>query len=89
MDGLAAPEDVAAVVSAAARFLESRGVDLIISDQSHEACGAALRREGFFPGPSNYVIGVSPKTAGLAAPFEERVRQAHINRGDGDGPIHL
>ncbi len=83
-DCLAAPEDAAAVVRAATHFLARRGVDLIVSNQSHPAWRAALRRSGFLPGPSNFVFAASKKLAG-----ELDWCGAHINRGDGDGPIHL
>ncbi|HTD43086.1 MAG TPA: hypothetical protein VK687_02855 [Bryobacteraceae bacterium] len=84
-DALARPEDAEAVIHAAAGFLRARGVDLIVSNQMHPAWGAALRSAGFLKAPSNFVLAVSPK-------LKEYCGDAsgiHINRGDGDGPIHL
>ncbi len=88
-DGLALPGCAEAVAFASARFLSERGVDLIVSNQSHEAWLRALRRSGFLPGPTNFFLALSPALA-------ERWKTAggfpaglHINRGDGDGPIHL
>jgi hypothetical protein len=84
-DALARPEDADTVIRAASGFLRARSVDLIVSNQMHPAWRAALRGAGFFQAPSNFVLAVSPK-------LEEScgdARGIHINRGDGDGPIHL
>lgn len=89
VDCLARPEDAGAVVSAATRVLEERGVDVIISNQAHAAWGEALRAAGFLAGPTNFVFAASKAMAGLLAPFEAAAMEMHINRGDGDGPIHL
>jgi hypothetical protein len=87
VDSMAAPESDAPerVVHAARRFLEKRGVDLIVTNQSHTAWRAALRAAGFLQGPSNFLCGASKALAALGVPAEEM----HINRGDGDGPVHL
>lgn len=84
VDGLAAAKDVDILVAAACRRLEAEGCDLLVSNQSHPAWISALRRQGFFRGPSNFVLALSPPLAAArAAGF------AHFNRGDGDGPINL
>jgi hypothetical protein len=85
VDGLAKPEDARAVVAASAKALGARGVDLVVSNQCHRAWGEALRQAGFLQGPSNFIFAVSKKLAGLIGQMD----QVHINRGDGDGPIHL
>jgi hypothetical protein len=79
---LDAPERV---IHAARRYLEKRGVDLIVTNQSHAAWRDALRAAGFLQGPSNFLFGASKALAALGVPAEEM----HINRGDGDGPVHL
>jgi hypothetical protein len=87
VDCLAAPESAGAVVRACASVLEERGVDLMVSNQLHGAWSRALAESGFRTGPSNYLLALSPafaKAAGGARPD-----QFHINRGDGDGPVHL
>jgi hypothetical protein len=87
VDSLAPPEDAAVVVLAAARILEERGVDLIVSNQLHHAWSSALAKAGFRQAPTNFLIAMSPA---LAARMEGRADQEiHMNRGDGDGPIHL
>lgn len=83
VDCLARPEDAAAVIRAARVHLEQRGVDLILSNQSHPAWMEALRADGFFGGPSNFLLATSPALRKLG------VVDWHINRGDGDGPVHL
>ena len=85
VDCLAAPADAAVVMGAAVRFLEQRGVDLIVSNQLHPAWVAALRGCGFREGPSNFIFAASKGLAEFLRPGVE----VHVNRGDGDGPIHL
>ena len=89
VDGFADPDDAALAVAAAGRELEKRGVDLIVSNQTHQAWGQGLRSAGFMTGPSNFIFSVSKQLAADLSPFADRVKEAHINRADGDGPIHL
>jgi hypothetical protein len=84
---LAGSED--AVIAGAAEALKRRDPDLIVSNQMHRDWGAALRRAGFFSGPSNYVFAASRALSALVEPLETKSREIHLNRGDGDGPIHL
>jgi hypothetical protein len=89
VDCLALPEHADAVIRLATQLLEQRQVDLLLSNQAHHAWGAALRNAGFWQGPSNYVFAASPEVASLLAPFDRNTGRFHINRGDGDGPLHL
>jgi hypothetical protein len=89
LDALAAPEHAADVTLLAAGMLQRRGVDMIRSHQSHPAWGAALRHAGFFPGPSYYLLGLSPQLARRLDQVDPAHRGVHVNRGDGDGPKHL
>jgi hypothetical protein len=89
VDGFASPCDAVKIIGAARDCLESRGVDLIVSNQSHVAWQQGFRKAGFFQGPSNFIFTSSPK-------LTDRLRQCgvtdedlHINRGDGEGPINL
>ena len=84
VDGLAAPADIPMVVAEACRRLEASGCDLLVSNQSHPAWIAALRRYGFLQGPSNFVLALSPV---LAARVPDSL--VHFTRADGDGPINL
>jgi hypothetical protein len=83
------PEHAAVVVAKVLAYLRARGVDLIVSNQSHRAWGDGLRAAGFLQGPSNFLFAASPQLAARLDPFDTNQNQLHFNRGDGDGPIHL
>jgi hypothetical protein len=85
VDSMARPKDAAAVIHAPRLYLEERGVDVIISNQSHAAWVNALRTDGFFRGPSNFLFAASKQLAAQSVPAAEM----HMNRGDGDGPVNL
>jgi hypothetical protein len=89
IDGFARTVDVPAVVVAATRFLERRGVDLIVSNQCQRAWLAGLQSAGFMRGPSNFALGLTSDLAARVAPWETTHVDYHFNRGDGDGPINL
>jgi hypothetical protein len=84
VDGLAASADVELLVGEACQRLSAAGCDLLVSNQTHPAWIAALRRQGFLSGPSNFVLALSPDLAARAAGT-----LMHFTRGDGDGPINL
>ena len=88
-DTLARPEHAGHVTRAATRFLEERGVDLIVTNQCHKAWSAATRDCGYLSGPSNFVLAASKDAVSLLQPFESERHNVHMNRGDGDGPMHL
>jgi hypothetical protein len=88
-DCLALPEDADKVISVASQVLEKRGVDLILSNQSHASWGRALSRAGFVEGPSNYLFVTSEPLTELLNDIDPASKGIHLNRGDGDGPIHL
>ncbi|HUA85314.1 MAG TPA: hypothetical protein VMB85_15735 [Bryobacteraceae bacterium] len=89
IDVLARPEDAHKVIFMAAQVLERRGVDLLLSNQSHTAWGAALRQAGFLRGPSNYLFLTSVPLSALLRQIDPHGAGVHMTRGDGDGPIHL
>lgn len=88
-DCAAKPENAFRVIRGATRVLRQRGVDLIVSNQSHAAWKMALSDAGFLQGPSNFLFGASKELSSLLRPFQARFSQVHLTRGDGDGPIHL
>ena len=88
-DCFAAPEHASAVVAAADEFLSRRGVDLIISNQMHAAWGEALAQAGYLRGPSNFFLYFSQPLADTLCSRQDWQQRVHIDRGDGDGPIHL
>jgi hypothetical protein len=89
VDCLALPENAPAVIRAATQVLEERGVDLVVSNQSHACWCAALRDAGFLRGPSNFAFAASRKLGQLLHPLQIKIGHIHMTRGDGDGPIHL
>jgi hypothetical protein len=89
VDCLALPGEASGVVRAATQVLEVRGVDLIVSNQSHAAWCAALQRAGFLRGPSNFRFAASRELAKLLDPVPTTMARIHLNWGDGDGPVPL
>jgi hypothetical protein len=86
VDSLARPEHAHSVIWLAARELERRGVDVVISNQSHPEWGAALRRAGFFEGASHCVFAAAGPLAEEIRAVDPDARELHLNRGDGDWP---
>ncbi len=85
VDALAVPGEEPAVVQAAAGALADRGVDLVITNQMAGCWRAAAARAGFHRGPSGFLFGASQQLRGHLGDLTD----AHLTRGDGDGPIHL
>jgi hypothetical protein len=86
LDCFAAPEHAGVVIRAAADTLASHGVELMLSNQFHPAWCRALRRNAFVTAPSNYVLGSSVLLTKRLRAIDPRLRNMHVNRGDGDSP---
>jgi hypothetical protein len=89
VDCLALPEETFGVVRAATRVLEARGVDLIVSNQSHAVWCTALQSAGFLQGPSNFRFAASRELTKLLDPLPTTMAHIHLTRGDGAGPVNL
>ena len=89
VDCLALDADAPLVVEAATRFLKDLGVDLIVTNQTHRAWRSALEQTGYLQGPSNFALAISGPLSRLVGPLKTSAASIHINRGDGDGPVHL
>jgi hypothetical protein len=89
IDCLALPEDAGRVMGVSVRALEERDVDLLVSNQSHPAWIRGLKRAGFLEGPSNFYFITSKQLTALLDDDDPAGAGIHLNRGDGDGPIHL
>jgi hypothetical protein len=85
VDCWATAENAVLVVRAATLFLEKSGMDLIVSNQSHQAWRDAFEKSGFLKGPSNFIFAASKKLTELLQPLEENQKSFHITRADGDG----
>jgi hypothetical protein len=77
------------IITAARTYLESEGVDLIVSNQAHAVWCRALREAGFLRGPSNFIFAGSTKLMELLDQEGVQNSELHFTRGDGDGPINL
>jgi len=88
-DALARPRDAGAVVETAARHLAHSGVDVIVANFQHSAWIDACRASGFFRGPSNHCLALSPTLAGDLSPDAPLTASVHISRGDSDGLTNL
>ncbi|MBI5772906.1 MAG: hypothetical protein HZA89_04070 [Verrucomicrobia bacterium] len=89
IDCFAASGGETAVATAAKEFLIGRGVDLLVTNQSHRDWRAAFSRAGFLSGPSNFIFAASPPLVEAITPFEQTKELIHFTRGDGEGPSHL
>lgn len=89
VDNFSLPGHEGAVIWAARHFLEQRGVDIIVSNQSHERWCEALRRCGFRTAASSFIFAASVKLTAAAIPSDTHQRFIHVNCGDGEGPAHL
>jgi len=85
VDCWASPENALPIVQAAVAALKQRGVDLIVSNQSHTLWCRALEHSGFLRAQSNFIFAASKKLAALLEPFEESRSRIHFTRADGDG----
>lgn len=85
VDAWAAPQNALAVVRAATRALQGRGLDAIVSNQSHDAWRRALEDSGFVKASSNFIFAAGKKLAEQMGPFDQAQGRMHFNRGDGDG----
>ena len=85
VDCWAAPEHALAVVRAAERALKERGMDLIVSNQSHESWCRAFESAGFFQAESSFIFAASKKLMEHLPPFAEVRPRMHFTRADGDG----
>jgi hypothetical protein len=88
-DAFASPENAAAVVHSATRFLGEREVDVVVGNHSHFAWGKAFQAAGYLRGPSNFIFAAAKPLAEKLAPFEANQTQVYFMRGDGDGPVNL
>ncbi len=89
VDGLCTRGEEKTMVAAACILLRDLNVDLIVSNQCARSWNDALRHNGFLPGPSNFTFATSPRLKDLIGAKDPNFDRLHINRCDGDGPIHL
>lgn len=83
-DFLAPPEHVGKTLWAATEQLRRADCDLIICNASHSYATDSLRQVGYFQGPSNFPLLVSPKLGKKVSPLAETLANSHLVRADGD-----
>ena len=88
VSALSCPGKEASVVASALAVLAEHGVDLTITNEMQETWQKAFESCGFFRGPSNYLLGLSPALA-AAIPIQRDRGRVHVNRADGDGICNL
>jgi len=86
--GFGDPADAPVLIHAGLNHLIELGADLVVSNWSHHSWQHACRGLGFLPGPSNFLLFLSPGSApllGAGCPLGE----IHLTRGDCDSPSSL
>jgi hypothetical protein len=86
VDCLAAPEDAVYVLNYATEFLQRRGADILLTNQSSSDWCSALAANGYLQGPSNFILAMSPQLAHRLLPLKYHAAQIHMNRADGGYP---
>lgn len=86
LDCWAHPDNAAPVIRAATAALEQKGMDLIVSNQSHNRWCEALAGAGFFQAESNFVLATSKKHSAMLQGID--LADIHMNRANGDGLPH-
>ena len=77
------------IVAAATHLLEQRGVDLIISNQTHPQWLAGFCANGFHVLKGHRILALSKSLERQWGPVESLLRDLHMNTIDGDGPLGL
>lgn len=88
VDCWAEPENAPAVVHAAAEALADLGMDLILTNQSHQMWSKAFEDAGFWNSESNFIFAAGKGLTGFLQPFSESQNRVHFTRADGDGLPH-
>jgi hypothetical protein len=89
VDGVSPAAAVPSLIHSSVEAARERNADVIISNQMHHDWTSALKRAGFWQGPSNYLLALSKELCKLLEPLEEALPRIHFNRGDGDGRVNL
>lgn len=89
LDGLAAKEHLRPLLALTQNAIRDLGAELILTNQTHSDWQSEPRSLGFFNRPSNYLLAVSKAVADALRSEAGALDRMHVNRGDGDGRIHL
>ena len=89
LDGLATEAHTGVLLALTRNALREMGAEVVLTNQTHHVWQDQSRRLGFVQGPSNYLLAMSRDLAAALASEPDALRRMHVNRGDGDGRIHL
>ncbi|MGB0103120.1 MAG: hypothetical protein WBP51_02860 [Candidatus Sulfotelmatobacter sp.] len=89
LDGVCAPMFERAAVGAATACARDQGADVILLNQQHRHWIMASDENGFWKGPSNYVLATSPRLTEQIGAVDPEFTKVHISRSDGDGRLNL
>lgn len=89
VDCLADPADTAQVVAVATGFLAQRGVDIVVSNQSHPDWARGFAQNGYAVLANRRMFAPSPALRALLEPFDDTARGLHLTNMDGHGPMAL
>ncbi len=89
IDCFGLPEDAPDVIGAGFDYLQRRGVDLVVSNQSHPAWSGALALHGFAVLPGRRTFAASPALRKALEPVGSTSTGIHLTNLDGHGPHAL
>lgn len=85
-DCFGARADAPDVIAATHRHVESLGVDLVCSNQSHPDWVDAFAQRGYLVLKERRLFAISPQLKARMEPFERTVLGLHLTNMDGHGP---
>lgn len=89
IDCLAAPEHCFTVIEAAKNYLCDKGVDLIVSNQTHPAWIEGFESNGFLRIANMRFMACSPALSEALSPHDTTLKGLHLTNLDGHGPHQM
>jgi hypothetical protein len=89
VDCLADPADAGEVVHAATEHLKTRGIDILVSNQSHPGWSEGFARNGYVVLANRRLFAMSPQLLEALQPFDETAKGLHLTNMDGHGPMAM
>lgn len=89
VDLFAHPDAAARCVHALLPSLQSEGVDVVVSNQTHPSWVEGFRRSGYWISPNHRTFLASKKLSKLLRETDPDAAGMHLTNADGDGPIGL
>jgi hypothetical protein len=89
LDAVSDPGFERATIRAATACARDQDADVVIANQQHRSWLAGFNANGFWRGPSNYVLATSPQLTQRIGSVDPEFTGVHISRADGDGRLNL